>query len=147
MYRTFESCRPSLKAPSPSEGGGFVYNMVKLTHALNPEDVERYIARALGDGEPPLGHYQEAWHIIRADDDLPALILFKHVVVSLDDLYRLCNLMFTARIYCGYLVYIEGDMPVDIIDAARKIGWIEVMDHFMAEKLLEQELNKRVSNT
>ena len=116
--------------------------MVQLTQVISPDDAERYIAQALGDGEPPIGRYQEAWHILRATDDLPALILFRHVVVSLDDLYRLCNLMLTARIPCGYLVYIEGDMPPNIIDAARKIG-VEVMDNFTAEKLLEKELSKR----
>jgi len=99
--------------------------MVQLTHVISPDDVERHVAHALGDGEPPIGRYQEAWHILRADDALPALILFRHVVVSLDDLYRLCNLMLTARICNGYLVYVESDMPPAIIEAARKIGIVE----------------------
>lgn len=115
--------------------------MVQLTTALNPEDIERYLASALGEAKP-IGRYHEAWHILRATDAMPALVLFRHVTISIDDLYRLCNLLLSAGIQHGYMVYVESDMPAEIIHAAGRIG-IHLVDHIMVENLLTQELNKR----
>ena len=115
--------------------------MVKLTQALNPQDIERYVAQALGGG-PVIGRYQEAWHILRVTDGLPALVLFRHVTISINNLYRLCRLLLTTGIRHGYLVYVSGQIPSDIINAAQHIGNITLCDQRIVELILTHTLNK-----
>ena len=109
--------------------------MIKLTHVLNPEDIERYVTRALGGG-PVIGRYEETWHILDADDNLPALVLFRHVTIGLENLYRLYRLLLTTRIHHGYLVYVSGEIPADVINVAQQIGSITLFDQRMVELIL-----------
>ena len=111
--------------------------MVNVTRLLTPDDVERYVARALADAGGVIGRHHAAWHILRADDHMPALVYVKHLVISLDDLYQLCNWLLTAGIRHGVLVYAQGDMPPDIISAARAMG-ITVLDQLLVEKIMRQ---------
>ena len=111
--------------------------MVSLTKALNPDDIERHITTALGDGVN-LGRVHEAWHITRAADSLPALVLFRHTDITLDHIYRLCSLMLESGILRGYLV-VTAPVGIEIRYAAEKIG-IELLDCDDIEALLIQVL-------
>jgi len=111
--------------------------MVDLTKALRPDDIEQYIVRALADGSP-LGQFHEAWYITRAGDSLPALILFRHITIELDHVYRLCALMLQSGISHGYLVT-TAPLTSKIVHAARSIG-ITLLDETIVEGMLTKAL-------
>jgi len=102
---------------------------------LGYDDVEYHLVTILGE---VIGRWHESWHIMRAGDQMPALVLFCHTEVDLDYVYRLCHLMLAAHVPRGYLVTMEI-APSDVIHAARSIG-IVLLDAAAVEILLQHIL-------
>lgn len=113
--------------------------MVHYTAILNPDDVESYLAQAIGD-VPPLGRYYEAWHITQMDG-LPALILVRHEFVTMDNLHRLCHLLLRSGIAHGYLASIREPFSTELIQSAAIVG-ITLLDGDAVEAFIAAELEK-----
>lgn len=118
----FESSAPSL--------------MVAVTKALGPDDLEQIAARALST--EVLGRFRTAWYISRAEDNLPALILFRHTHINLDHVHELCALLLRSGISRGYLIT-PARVPPSVERAAEIIG-LTLIHGAVLESLLEREL-------
>jgi len=74
-----------------------------MARVMNPEDLERHIARVLANGAAPLGRMDNAWHITDRIG-MSALIICKHMHSAPADVIHLNTLMSRYNIPRGYLV-------------------------------------------
>jgi hypothetical protein len=108
--------------------------MAGLVDTLDPLAVERYVVNALGS---VIGHYHECWHILRADDALPALVKFRHVSVSISDLRRLAELRTQAGMPHGYLVSTSLPFSDDLVYFADQIS-IDLINAYQVENIVRE---------
>lgn len=113
--------------------------MARYTAILNPDDIESHLAQAIGDGQP-LGRYHEAWHITQPNG-LPALLLVRHEIVTMDALHRLCHLLLRAGIAQGYLASITAPFSTELIQSAAIVG-ITLLDGDAVEAFISDEMEK-----
>ncbi len=113
--------------------------MARYTAILNPDDIEARLAQAIGDG-PPLGRYHEAWHLTQPNG-LPALLLVRHEIVTMDALHRLCHLLLRAGIAHGYLASVTAQFSTEMIQSAAIVG-VTLLDNAAVESFLRAEIER-----